>query len=70
MIEFFKSILNAITTVFDMLSYLVTGLFQLFAMIPTGFKMITYSIGFLPTVLLAFASVAITLSIIYLIIGR
>ena len=63
MIEFFKSILNAITTVFDMLSYLVTGLVQLFAMI-------TYSIGFLPTVLLAFASVAITLSIVYLIIGR
>lgn len=70
MIEFFKSILNSITTVFDMLSYLVTGLVQLFAMIPSGFAMITYSIGFLPTVLLAFASVAITLSIVYLIIGR
>lgn len=70
MIEFFKSILNAITTVFDILSYLVTGLVQLFAMIPSGFDMITYSIGFLPTVLLAFASVAITISIIYLIIGR
>lgn len=70
MIEFFKSILNVITTVFDMLSYLVTGLVQLFAMIPSGFAMLTYSIGFLPTVLLAFASVAITISIIYLIIGR
>jgi hypothetical protein len=70
MIEFFKSILNAITTAFDMLSYLVTGLVQLFAMIPSGFAMLTYSIGFLPTVLLAFASVAITLSIVYLIIGR
>lgn len=70
MIEFFKSIFNAITTVFDMLSYLVTGLVQLFAMIPSGFAMLTYSIGFLPTVLLAFASVAITISIIYLIIGR
>ena len=70
MIEFFKSILNAITTVFDMFSYLVTGLVQLFAMIPSGFAMLTYSIGFLPTVLLAFASVAITISIIYLIIGR
>lgn len=70
MIEFFKSILNAITTAFDMLSYLVTGLVQLFVMIPSGFAMLTYSIGFLPTVLLAFASVAITLSIVYLIIGR
>lgn len=70
MIEFFRSVLNAITTFFDMLSYLVTGLVQLFAMIPSGFAMLTYSIGFLPTVLLAFASVAITISIIYLIIGR
>lgn len=70
MIEFFKSILNSITTVFDMLSYLVTGLVQLFSMIPSGFAMLTYSIGFLPTVLLAFASVAITISIVYLIIGR
>lgn len=70
MIEFFKSILKAITTVFDMLSYLVTGLVQLFSMIPSGFAMLTYSIGFLPTVLLAFASVAITISIVYLIIGR
>lgn len=70
MIEFFKSILNAITTLFDMVSYLVTGLVQLFAMIPSGFVLLTYSIGFLPTVLLAFASVAITISIVYLIIGR
>ena len=70
MIEFFKSILNAIATLFDMVSYLVTGLVQLFAMIPSGFALLTYSIGFLPTVLLAFASVAITISIVYLIIGR
>lgn len=70
MIEFFKSILYAITTLFDMVSYLVTGLVQLFAMIPSGFALLTYSIGFLPTMLLAFASVAITISIVYLIIGR
>lgn len=70
MIEFFKSILSAISTLFDVLSYLVTGLVQLFVMIPSAFDMLAYSIGFLPTVLLAFASVAITISIVYLIIGR
>ena len=70
MIEFFKSILNAITTLFDMVSYLVTGLVPHYVMIPSGFALLTYSIGFLPTVLLAFASVAITISIVYLIIGR
>lgn len=70
MIDALKSILAAITTVFDFLGFLVTGLVQLFAMIPSAFTMINYSLGFLPTVLLAFASVAITISIVYLIIGR
>lgn len=70
MIEFFKSIINTISTLFDFVSYLINGLFELFSMIPSGFALLSYSIGFLPTVLLAFASVAVTLSIIYLIIGR
>lgn len=70
MIEFFKSILNAVGTLFDLVKYLVNGLVQLFAMIPSAFAMLTYSIGFLPTVLLGFAAVAITISIVYLIIGR
>lgn len=70
MIEFFKSILNAFGTLFDLVKYLVTGLFQLFAMIPSAFAMLTYSIGFLPTALLGFAAVALTISIVYLIIGR
>lgn len=33
-------------------------------------KPLTYSIGYLPSVLLAFAAVAITLSIVFLILGR
>ena len=70
MIEFFKSIINTISTLFDFVSYLINGHVELFSMIPSGFALLSYSIGFLPTVLLAFASVAITLSIIYLIIGR
>lgn len=70
MIEFFKSIINTISTLFDFVSYLINGLAELFSMIPSGFALLSYSIGFLPTVLLAFASVAITLSIVYLIIGR
>lgn len=70
MIEFFKSILNAVSTLFDLVKYLVTGLVQLFTMIPSAFSMLTYSIGFLSTVLLGFAAVAITISIVYLIIGR
>jgi hypothetical protein len=70
LINFFNSVLNFFKTVLDMLSYLATGLVQMFLMIPKAFTMLTYSIGFLPSVLLAFAAVAITISIVYLIMGR
>lgn len=70
MLNALKSIMDFFGTILDMLKYLVTGLVQLFALIPQAFAMLTYSIGFLPSVLLAFAAVAITLSIIYLIVGR
>jgi membrane protein YdbS with pleckstrin-like domain len=70
MLNALKSIMDFFGTILDMVKYLVTGLVQLFLLIPQAFAMLTYSIGFLPSVLLAFAAVAITLSIIYLIVGR
>lgn len=71
-----SSIFKALTTsgakptIYYFVEYLVTGLVQLIAMIPSAFAMLTYSIGYLPSVLLAFAAVAITLSIVFLILGR
>lgn len=70
MVDAFKAVLDFLGTVLDFIEYLVTGLVQLFAMIPSAFAMLTYSIGYLPSVLLAFAAVAITLSIVFLILGR
>ena len=70
MVDAFKAVLDFLGTLLDFIEYLVTGLFQLFAMIPSAFAMLTYSIGYLPTALLAFAAVAITLSIVFLILGR
>lgn len=70
MINFFNGVISFFQTILDMVTYLVTGLVQLFAMIPSAFAMLTYSIGYLPSVLLAFAAVAITLSIVFLILGR
>lgn len=70
MVDALKSILDFFGTLLDFVEYLVTGLFQLITMIPSAFAMLTYSIGYLPSVLLAFAAVAITLSIVFLILGR
>lgn len=70
MIEALSGILDFVKTLLSFVEYLVTGLVELLAMIPSAFAMLTYSIGYLPSVLLAFAAVAITLSIVFLILGR
>lgn len=70
MIDALKSILGFFETLLDFVGFLIKGLVELLLMIPTAFTMLTYSIGFLPSVLLAFASVAITISIVFLIINR
>lgn len=70
MVDALKSVLDFFGTILDFVEYLVSGLVQLIALIPSAFAMLTYSIGYLPSVLLAFAAVAITLSIVFLILGR
>lgn len=70
MVGALKSILGFFETLLDFVGFLIEGLAELLLMIPSAFTMLTYSIGFLPSVLLAFASVAITISIVFLIINR
>lgn len=70
MVDAMKAVLSFLGTALNFIEYLVTGFVQLFGMIPSAFAMLTYSIGYLPSVLLAFAAVAITMSIVFLILGR
>lgn len=70
MIDALKSILGFFETLLDFVVFLIHGLAQLLFMIPSAFAMLTYSIGFLPSVLLAFAAIAITTSIVFLIVNR
>lgn len=70
MLDALKSILGFFETLLDFVVFLIHGLAQLLFMIPSAFAMLTYSIGFLPSVLLAFAAIAITTSIVFLIVNR
>ena len=70
MIDALKAILGFFETLLDFVGFLIEGLAELLLMIPSAFTMLTYSIGFLPSVLLAFASIAITISIVFLIVNR
>ena len=70
MVDALKSILGFFETLLDFVGFLIEGLAELLLMIPSAFTMLTYSIGFLPSVLLAFASIAITISMVFLIVNR
>lgn len=70
MVDALKSILGFFETLLDFVGFLISGLAELLLMIPSAFTMLTYSVGFLPSVLLAFASIAITISIVFLIVNR
>lgn len=65
-----KSIGDFIYAVVNLLINLVSGVVQMLTMIPSALTMLTNSVAFMPTILVAFAMGLITVSIVYLIVGR
>ncbi len=68
--NFLVSLWDIIQSVYGLISQLLQGLYDLIKYIPLVVSLVTSSIGFLPGVLLVFASLSITVSIIYLLAGR
>ena len=68
--NFFLWIYNLIVDIVGFITSLVTGLINVLKSIPQILTFITSAIGFLPSVLAVFARLTITISIIYLIVGR
>lgn len=68
--SFAQSIADAVVSIFSLLGNLLSAVFDLVKMLPTVISTITLSIGFLPSMLLVFASLSITVSVIMLIAGR
>lgn len=65
-----QSIIDFFSSIGALLWSFVTGIWTMLQMLPTAVTMITSSIATMPLVLVAFASAAITISVVYLIIGR
>ena len=63
LVDTFQSIWNFITSLFS-------GLVSMLQMIPQVVSMVTGTIGYLPSVLAVFATLTITVSVLYLILGR
>jgi hypothetical protein len=70
MLDFLAGISNAIVAVFQLLINLISGIVQLVALAFEFVSYLTIVLGYLPTPLLAFAGLGISLSVILLLVGR
>lgn len=70
MLDFLTAIADFFGAIATFVQSVVKGLGFALAMIPQAFVLITYALGFLPSVLLVFAMAGLTICIIFHIIGR
>lgn len=69
-IDFLKELGSFFQTLLDMVVNLVQQLITFIMLIPVGVNMLITSVGYLPSILIVFATLSITVSVIYLVLGR
>lgn len=69
-IDFLKELGNFFQTLIDMVVNLIQQLLTFIMLIPVGVSMLITSVGYLPSILIVFATLSITVSVIYLVLGR
>lgn len=67
---FFETIVNFIQAIFAFVTNLISGTVQMLLMIPQAVSFLTYSLGFMPSVIAVVVTALITVNVVYLIIGR
>lgn len=70
MFKFFSWLADTIASLVNFLASLIKGLIQLISLIPSAVNMLTKSIGILPSLLIGFATLTITISVIFILVGR
>lgn len=66
----FNWIMDLLQTIADFIVNTIMGLGNIIKSIPMVISMLTQSIGYLPTTIAAFATITITISVVYLLVGR
>ena len=69
-IDFLKELVSFFQTLIDMVVNLIQQLLTFIMLIPVGVNMLITSVGYLPSILIVFATLSITVSVIYLVLGR
>lgn len=70
LLSFFEMIWQAIQSGIAILTNLISGIVQLIWMIPKALSFLLYSISQMPPVMTAFAVAFVSVSVVYLVIGR
>lgn len=70
LINFFKSLFDVIASLIDLVISLVKGLVDFISSLPTFISLISASFGHIPSLILPFVTITLTLSIIFIILGR
>lgn len=66
----FNWIMDLLQTIADFIVNTILGLGNIIKSIPMVISMLTDSIGYLPDTIAAFATITITISVVYLLVGR
>jgi len=69
-ISLIKGIFTTFGSVFNLLKSAFMGLISLLEMLPMLIRDMSMAVGLLPTVLVTFFSISLTVTIIYLVLGR
>lgn len=67
---FFQSLVDMVVSIGQLIGNLVGGLFDFLKVLPNVITMLSSSIANLPDIVLPFATISITVSVVLLIIGR
>lgn len=69
-IDFLKELGEFFHSLIDIVVNLIQQLITFIMLIPVGVNMLITSVGYLPSILIVFATLSITVSVIYLVLGR
>lgn len=69
-IDFLSSIGSALSSLFSLLANAITGLLQIFKLLPSLIATVTDFMGSMPLIISAFMAVTLGVSITFLILGR
>lgn len=70
MASFLESILSFLGMIVTVSYNFVTGVVQIVKLIPVALSMLSYSVSALPPTIIVFATAFISVSVVYLVIGR